>query len=386
MKKMLFFYPDNPLILNQGNNARANALLQYFKSRNFSVDIVGERHKEELFTLNDIEILKQKKLINRGFLIPKRKNKGLKYLLGTSIPNKITKFPRQFQRVSSNQTDAFKKILKQNTYDYIIISYVLFAPFIEDRKLTKNAKIIVDTHDFFTSQFYNTFKKNNVGRLFKTEINLLNKFDVLWSISPDEHFIFSQFLPQKEILTIPHGVKNKSADKKPNSTIDIFYVASNNPHNLNAAKWFFDKVYPLLPKNIQITVVGRVNQVIPDLPNVTKVTFAEDLKDYYEKTKITICPMLTGTGLKIKVVESLSYGIPVVCNERGVDGLSSKINNGCLVSNNPKEFSNYIIELLNNELIYKQQVDNAKEFFSKTLDENIVLEKLDGFFDIKSKA
>lgn len=383
MKKILFFYPDNPLVLNQGNNARANTLLHYFKSRNFIVDFVGEQHKLELFTQKDIEELQNQKLIKNGYLIPRRTNSGFNYLFGISIPNKIKGFPRQFQRVSSNQIQAFKKILQQNTYDYIIISYVLFAPFIKNKELTKGANVVVDTHDFFTSQFHNSFRNTDVGKLFKTEIDMLNKFDTVWSISPDEHFIFSQFLPQKEILTIPHGMEIMSSYKNKNATIDVFYVASNNPHNLNSAKWFFKEVYPLLPKNTKITVVGRVNQVVPDLPNITKINFAESLHEYYKKSKITICPMLTGTGLKIKVVESLAYGIPVVCNKRGVDGLSSKINNGCLVTNNAKEFSSYITKLLTNSNFYEKQTSNAKEFFSKTLDKNVVFKELDNFFSLK---
>ena len=122
-------------------------------------------------------------------------------------------------------------------------------------------------------------------------------------------------------------------------------MGSNNPHNTNAAKWFFDKVYPLLPDTIKITVVGRVCSAVPEKENIEKIEYAENLSEYYKKSKITICPMLSGTGLKIKVVESLSYGIPIVCNTRGVDGLLNKLNNGCIVTNDPNEFSNAIQKL-----------------------------------------
>ena len=93
--------------------------------------------------------------------------------------------------------------------------------------------------------------------------------------------------------------------------------------------------------------------------------------------------MLSGTGLKIKVVESLSYGIPVVCNERGVDGLLSKINNGCLVSNNPNEFASFIEKLLNDEKYYNKISGEGKNFFAQSLDETIVFKKLDYFFKLK---
>lgn len=44
--RILYFYPENPLSLNQGNNARANALLEYFKNRSIEVDFVGVESKE----------------------------------------------------------------------------------------------------------------------------------------------------------------------------------------------------------------------------------------------------------------------------------------------------------------------------------------------------
>ena len=380
MAKILFFYPDNPLIINQGNNSRANKLLSYLKSRNCVVDFVGE-HKRD-FLPEELKDIKNSGLVNNVYMVPKRKNSGLKYLFGTSIPNKIKGFPRQFQRISYNQKKYFENILNENSYDYIIISYVLFFPFIENKSLTQNSKVIVDTHDFFTGQF-SQIKGTDLGKLFKTEINQLKKFDAIWAISAEEQFIFSQFLPEKEILTIPHGVESNFNLKSATKEIDLFYVASNNPHNLNSAKWFFEKVYPLLPKNIQITVVGRVNQVIDDYSNVRKIEFAESLDKLYKSSKVTICPMLSGTGLKIKVVESLSYGIPVVCNERGVDGLLSKINNGCLVSNNPNEFASFIEKLLNDEKYYNKISGEGKNFFAQSLDETIVFKKLDYFFKLK---
>lgn len=379
MPKILYFYPDNPLIINQGNNARAHTLLQYFKSRSFSVDFVGE--SKENFTEKNLEELKQQELISNGFLIRKRKKSGLKYLFGYSIPNKIKNGTSLFNRLGVGQLEDFNTILKNNNYDYIIVSYALFAPFIEDRSLTKSAELIVDTHDFFTAQFKD-HKKFKAGKVLETELKLLNKFDTLWSISTEEKFVFTQFLPNKNILTVPHGVQDKSSRTLKEPSIDIFYIGSNNPHNIQSAKWFFSKVYPMLSKDITIKVVGRVCEAVPELPNVSKETFVENIDKLYEQTKITICPMLSGTGLKIKVVESLSYGLPVVCNERGVDGLLSKVNNGCLVSNDPKEFAQYISQLLGDQEFYSQHAREARDFFNASLVEDKVFSNLDVFFKL----
>lgn len=378
-KKILFFYPDNPLIQNQGNNARAFELLHYFKSRNFKVDFVGEVQNN--FVAKDLSDIEKSGLIDKGYILRKRKHSGLQYLFAHSIYGRLKNGTKNFNRIGVGQMKEFNRILKANKYDYILISYALFAPFIFDKRLTKGAVTIVDTHDFLTAQ-YSANKPKTIGNNLNTEIKYLKRFDAIWTISGEEQFVFSQFLPNKTVLTIPHGIENKSQTKKSKPSIDIFYVGSNNPHNITSAQWFFDKVYPLLDSEINITVVGRVGAFIPDFENVNKIPFVAFLDDYYQRTKITICPMLSGTGLKIKVVESLSYAIPVVCNLRGVDGLSNKVNNGCLVSNDPVKFSEYIEHLLNDNVFYNTHSRHAHEFFNSSLEKNIVRDKLDKFFKI----
>ena len=84
--------------------------------------------------------------------------------------------------------------------------------------------------------------------------------------------------------------------------------------------------------------------------------------------------MLSGTGIKIKVIEALSYGIPVVTNRRGVDGLVNKKENGCLVSDDPKIFAEEITRLLKDEIFYNQMRDNAISYFKNNHDPKLEVE------------
>jgi glycosyltransferase involved in cell wall biosynthesis len=106
-----------------------------------------------------------------------------------------------------------------------------------------------------------------------------------------------------------------------------------------------------------------------DHENIEKVFFADNLNIYYHASKIAICPMLKGTGIKIKVVEAMSYGLPVVGTEKAVDGFSDKKNNGCLVSDDEKEFADIIKSLLNNSSDYEKQKDEAIHFFRDNFSE-----------------
>ena len=375
--KILYFYPENPAASIQGNNARAFALLQYFKSKNHKIDYVGIASKS--FSEVDLESIKNADLIKNGFLLREDKSisKTLSYLFTYAIPNKLKGRIRDFDRTRFGHKEQFSKILKDNQYDYIIISYAYWAELIRENKYLKNAKLIIDTHDFLTSQFQNQ-KRFNLGKYFNKEIELLNLFQKVWVISSDENYVFSQFV-SSEVITIPHALQAKfqlNSAKK----YDLVYVASSNEHNVKSVKWFFEEVYPKLNHNLSICVVGKINDHIPELPNVTKMHFVEDLNRVYSESRVAICPMLSGSGLKIKVVEALSFGLPVVCNPRGIDGLINKTNNGCLVTEDATTFSKYIEQLLTDKSFYQQQQTLSENFFVNYLSVESVYLELDKVF------
>lgn len=373
--KILFFYPENPLENSQGNNARAFQLLQYFKDRKILVDFIGEDNN--LFSQKDIESLKQKKLINEVCILPNLKRSGLNYLFKVSLPKAFSSIPKPFDRRRFKQQDIFNNILKSNTYDYVIISYTCWIPLILNNNYLKGAKTIVDTHDFLTSQFKRR-KDFNLGKFFKAEMTLLDSVDQVWSISVEEKYLFEQFI-SKPVFLVPHITQSQLITSK--KTIDILYVASNNMHNIIAINWFFENVYGMLIKDINITIVGKINNHINTYPNVQKISYVEDLTQLYGQSKVVISPMLTGTGLKIKVAEALSYGIPVVCNTRGVDGLINKTENGCLVTDSPQHFAENIHRLLEDEKFYNDISQKAKSYHTNYLSEDAIYSKLDSILD-----
>lgn len=375
--KILYFYPENPLLLSQGNHTRALELLRYFKHKNIDVDFVSEKNDIQ----TDSAINDEEQLITNQFFIRKveRKKYPLTYFFMFSLPNKLFRRVKQYNRVKIGQQHDFNNILKNNSYDYILISYACWAPLIKDNPYTKNAKLVIDTHDFLTAQFKND-KKFKLGKFFEAEINLLRLFDIVMVISTEEKYLFSQFL-DKEVVLVTHAIDN-DIENNLDKVFDIIYVASNNPHNIAGAKWFFENVYPQLPDTIKIHVIGGVIDNIVDYPNVDKSPFIENLSDCYMDAKIAICPMFSGTGVKIKVIEALYHGLPVVCNEKAVDGLTNKNKNGCLVTNDSYEFADNINQLINDAECFNEFSIQAKEYCEDNHHKRQVYSKLDDIFNI----
>src|SRR5690606_40083861 len=132
---------------------------------------------------------------------------------------------------------------------------------------------------------------------------------------------------------------------------DVLYGASDNAHNEKSMRWLVSEVLPLLD-NVAISVVGKICRLLPDHPSLRKLGIVDDLSAHYAGSRITVCPMESGTGIKIKVLESLVHSLPVVTTRRGGDGLYNKANNGSLVADNPAEFTSFIYRLLSESAIY----------------------------------
>ena len=86
--------------------------------------------------------------------------------------------------------------------------------------------------------------------------------------------------------------------------------------------------------------------------------------------------MFRGTGIKIKVVESMENGLPVVCTERGVDGLPDKTECGCLVAEDEKDFAEYINKLISDEKFYNEVSQKIKNYYNKIFDREKNKDKL----------
>lgn len=137
---------------------------------------------------------------------------------------------------------------------------------------------------------------------------------------------------------------------KKNKKFDLLFLGSLDwDPNITGIIWFMDKVYPLLPNNIKVAIVGKnptakiynyKNEGVEIFPNVASV------ESYYQSSKIFISPILTGGGINIKILEALSYGIPIVASShslRGYEGID--FIKHCV---KPDEFASEILKLLNN--------------------------------------
>lgn len=350
-KRILFVYHNDFLRGGQGEHNRVIALAQTIREAGFALDVLGAEHFSEFGWGNFEEENEKEHLIDilrtydfqTGYKEDGAVARGYRKTREEAQDEKMQDWTRPGMRC------MLEEMLEENQYTAVCVFYSYLLPLFVD--LSDSCKKVYFMEDCTFLQQYSwggEDPKITLGSLLNAELSRLKNVDEIFCISYDEKIMYEKFLG-REVHFLPHLMGESvptelKADR--NYKWDAYFVGFNNPFNVEGVQWYIDEVVPLLPREFRTVIVGSVTKEVKNYPqNVDVIPFAEDLKDIYYNSRICICPMFRGTGMKIKIVEAMAHGIPVVCNERGVDGLPDKTFSGCLVTNDPEGFAHYLMKL-----------------------------------------
>jgi succinoglycan biosynthesis protein ExoO len=111
-----------------------------------------------------------------------------------------------------------------------------------------------------------------------------------------------------------------------------------------------------------LRIAGSVSAKLGAPPKgVSLLGVVPDLKPLYEGAGIVISPLLAGSGLKIKLIEALSYGKAIVCTTPTIQGVGAIVNNAVTVADDAEHFTSAILNLLLNKGLRERQATLALE-------------------------
>jgi glycosyltransferase involved in cell wall biosynthesis len=279
---------------------------------------------------------------------------------------KLSKTKHPDGLVSKKEKNYLRRFANSK-YDAVIVDYFNLA---EILPLFSCKKIIV-THDVW-HQHYSVGKSDSYfGRLTAVEEKrLLEMGDLVFAISKRDKKIFDE-LELDNVKVVSHPPLIKPNLKISSELIHqrfrsntIIFVGSNYRPNVFGLEWFIKEVWPLLNSihhKFKLLVIGNVKkyinpEYIHQYPNIEFLGFVDDLPSFYQNPKMAISPLLEGTGVKIKNIEAIEYGLPVVTTSVGAQGLERFINRGLLIADTPKNFAEAIIKLCDNDEFFESQM------------------------------
>ena len=188
--------------------------------------------------------------------------------------------------------------------------------------------------------------------------------DIVLYPSEEEAAIVREIAPSTNVkAVVPYAFSGCEAAPEPAETLWILFVAGfGHPPNAEAAIWFASNVLPRVLEAVpeaRLAIVGShpTNEVVAlrgprvhVFPNVTDTALA----DWYRQARVAVVPLLSGAGVKLKTVEALWHGLPVVLTPVGAQGLPD-LPKIVPVTNDPEVFAGELQDLLLDDHRWRQQ-------------------------------
>lgn len=391
MKKILWISPYVPYdTVPHAGGQNHNYYLKYFVAlKKYDIEVVSLANKDEIQKLdfdnyhikNYVGIKEKQTLIDtilECFSVKDFKRDG-------------GLFKRNYHKLLLRQIDAYKKTCVQP--DIIIMQWTQVTLMIEElKKIFPSSKYVAIEEDVAFQSFqrkyekekglYRLYKKIKYYVLKKREIECINLTDVVVVLnSKDEELLKSNGVNENKIIRCCSYYKLfNNAQYHPNKYDILFYGAMSRKENHDSIMWFIDNVMPKLDKKYRLRIVGaNPKKKLLERQNerILIEGFVDSVEPFFESCLCMVAPLTLGAGIKIKVLEALSAGIPVITNDIGAEGIELTDGVNYIRCSNPEEYVNAINFLNENEKACIKIANSGREHVKNKFDTNKSLQKLE---------
>src|SRR6185369_15702515 len=133
----------------------------------------------------------------------------------------------------------------------------------------------------------------------------------------------------------------------------LFLGSWRHDPNRVAVDWFVRQVLPLVlaqEPGAKLVIAGSdpppEHTYADQAANMQMLGYVEDVRDALARYAIFVCPILSGSGVRVKLLEAFAAGMPVVSTLVGAEGLARKDGEFCALADDPAEFAGHVIALL----------------------------------------
>ena len=369
MNRILVVANDFPYPPNHGDAVHTWSLILALKQLGFALDLIATVRSYPKQEYLDVV----QGIVEHVYL--EQRSRGISTALS------LTPFQVRSREVLQNVrlTEAYVAVLLKS--DYV-------APILDNTFLKAKARILVADGEarYFRelskcadSWWKKCFYRVEAFKFARFCPRVRSRCDLLWFVSDWERMLHVQKYPKdlcKAVFLPPDpGVDNMRPYSSAGSET-LFIGSLTIPLNLEGLAWYVQHVHPRLSEvpGYSLTIAGRtggghlpaLDKVVRRYPNISICADPQDLMSLYKRAAVFVNPVLRGAGIKLKTINALQSGVPVVTTSIGMEGTGLIDGRHLLVADSADDFARSVTTLLQDRSFAGRLVHSAQSFLAET--------------------
>lgn len=259
-----------------------------------------------------------------------------------------------------------EKLTEAEPYDLVHIDHLFLARYANqfsgqarvlnhsDVEVRQQRRLLRNDRQRFTAYWALKWLEHLMWRSFETRC--LAWFHAHLAVSDTEAAYFRRYAGDVPVVVVPNGVDTSriQPNRRPADRPMMLYTGRMDYRpNSDAAVWFCRSILPAILAEVpdaHLMVVGREPadevRALAALPAVTVTGTVPDVRPYYEQAAVAVVPLRAGGGTRLKILEAMAAGVPVVSTSIGCEGLDVEPGRHLLVADDEQGFARETIRLL----------------------------------------
>lgn len=380
--KILIVTPSFPYPPDSGAKIRIYNMIRYLSEDN-------EVHLISLTDCGDDQVSFMERYCKKVSVVRTSRRPALFQLPGV-LYNLLRGLPFMLKYAQAPELkEALLQVSERDGYDIVQFEHSYMAYNVRYLSKDLRCKTVLSFHNIASLQYYRIYQleKRLIWKLkclfewvpmLRWESKVAQRFHKSLVVSELDRILLRLMNPGLDVSVIPNGVDAQKFSSYPLAVRErniIFVGLMDYGPNADAVLYFHREIFPLIKKkmpDLGFLVVGcnpppEVRELSGN-PDVLVTGRVEDLRPYYQKAAVAVIPLRSGGGTRLKIIEAMSTGTPVVSTSVGCEGLEVSDGEHIMIADTPEEFADKVVQVLESQETWLKLSSQARRLVEETYD------------------
>lgn len=299
----------------------------------------------------------------------------------------------QLKRESSRAYHLLEALCRRERFDVVLVDEIHVASYGDHLKHLLRIPYVLRTHNIECEIYrrHTATVRNPITRAYlelqttrwrRFEVEQFAAADVVIAITERDREAVMTMAPGRPVHTIPAAVDLDAfafrAPEERDSRSMVMLGDMRWPPNRDAALWFANEILPMVLRSVPDAVLHLIggNPPVDRLPPASERFRIEgrvaDVRPFFEEAAVGLIPLRVGGGMRVKMIEMMSAGMPVVSTGQGAEGNEAIPDRHYLRADTTEDFARQVIRLLMDRETRSELAGNARTFAEERFSVDVV--------------